>query len=56
MNLELIEEEGENEHHNVSISGTRKLIGRGELQLALLNLFLYISSIKRPASILEELL
>ena len=45
-----------NEYHDTSFNGSRKSTGRRHLYLALLNLFLYVSSIKRPASLLEELL
>ena len=55
MYLELMRE-GYNEYHDASFNGSRKSTGRRHLYLALLNLFLYVSSIKRPASLLEELL
>lgn len=55
MYLELTRE-GDNEHHHAIFNGTRKFIGRGELWLAMINLFLYVFSITRPASVLEELI
>ena len=55
MYLELMRK-AYNKYHDASFSGSRKSTGRRDLYLAMLNLFLYVSSIKRPVSLLEKLL